>query len=75
MIDINNLPNDNEEVIIYLKSGGKTKATYTTKKPDDGLLDEVVGRFSYMVNSINLKGTIRNNGVDTSGIERWEKIK
>lgn len=77
MIDINNLPQDGEEVIIHLKSGGTTKATWTARDIDnsENLSPEVVGRFKYKVNDLNIKATIRNNGFDTSGIEKWEKVR
>lgn len=73
MIDTNNLPNDQEEVVIEFERGGKAKAKWVAKVDGDGLMTDVLGRFHYTFRGHPILCTIRNNDTK-SGLVKWTKI-
>lgn len=72
-MNTDNLPNDNEKVRIHFEKGGQATATWVSKKPDDGLLNDVLGKFHYDFKGLTLTCTIyKNKG--GSGIKDWSRI-
>lgn len=69
-----NLPNDNEKVRIHFNKGGQAIATWVPKKPGDGLLNDVLGKFHYDFKGIVLTCTIYKEDTN-SGIKEWSMIE
>ena len=73
MIDTDNLPNDQEEVVIEFEKGAKAKAKWIAKVEGDGLMNDVLGKFHYTFRGMTMLCTIRKNDTK-SGVKSWSKI-